>query len=364
MNAQSFFAALLIGCCALSSMAASQQNTRKTALAKTASTPGSAAGPAYARREDVMLAAADIAERRDLEVAWVRKVLGQAHYLPSVTKLIQPPPTGVPKNWQLYRSRFIEPVRIKAGVKFWQDNRRALARAESETGVPTEIIVGIVGVETIYGRQMGKIRVLDALATLAFDFPLKHPRAAQRSAFFKDELEQFLSLAWRTGLDPLTALGSYAGAMGMPQFMPSSWARYAVDFDGDGKIDLQRSDADTIGSVANYLKVFNWQVGLPTHYGVRFDADKLELEALLTNDVLPTLSVTQLIAKGALLDAQALTQPGLMALIELQNGDAPPSYFVGTENFYVITRYNWSAYYAMAVIELGQEVARAMKPID
>lgn len=362
MNVKSLSVALLIGCCSLACLAASSQKTRAEKPAKLSSNQSRATGPAYGQRDDVMQVAADIAERRDLNVDWVRGVLAQARYSPLVAKLIQPPAPGVAKNWQLYRSRFIEPVRIKAGVKFWQDNREVLARAESQTGVPAEIIVGIVGVETIYGRQLGKIRVLDALATLAFDFPPSHPRATQRSAFFRDELEQFLSLTQRTGVDPPTALGSYAGAMGMPQFMPSSWARYAIDFDADGKIDLQRSAADTIGSVANYLKTFNWQTGQPTHYPVRFDANKLELDALLTNDVLPSLSAAQLTAKGALLDAEALTHHGLMALVELQNGDAPPSYFVGTENFYVITRYNWSAYYAMAVIELGREVARAVKP--
>lgn len=362
MNAKFLSVALLLGCCTLTGFAATSQKIRTSTPAKAVSNRSSATGPAYALREDVMLAAADIAERRDLDADWVRGVLAQAHYSPLVARLIQPPAPGLTKNWLLYRSRFIEPVRVRAGVKFWQDNRDALLRAESETGVPAEIIVGIIGVETLYGRHMGNIRVLDALATLAFDFPARHPRAAQRSAFFKDELEQFLSLMRRAGADPLTALGSYAGAMGMPQFMPSSWARHAIDFDGDGKIDLQGSAADSIGSVANYLKTFKWQSGVATHYAVRFDTAKLELDTLLTNDVLPTLSVSQLRAKGALLGAEALAHQGLMALVELQNGAAPPSYFVGTENFYVVTRYNWSAYYAMAVIELGQAVAHAMKP--
>ena len=307
-----------------------------------------------------MLAADDLAARRDLDRAWVRRVLAQARYVPQVAKLIQPPPTGTPKNWRLYRSRFVEPIRIKAGVKFWQRNLETLAQAEKETGVPAEIIVGIIGVETIYGQQMGSFRVIDALATLAFDFPASHPRALERSAFFHAELEQFLSLTQRTGVDPLTPLGSYAGAMGMPQFMPSSWAKYAIDFDGDSKIDLFNSAADAIGSVANYLKAFDWKPGLPTHYPVRFDASKLDLDGLLASDILPTLSVTSLAAKGALLEGAALQHSGALALIELQMGDAPPSYAVGTENFYTITRYNWSSYYAMAVIELGQEVARAM----
>jgi membrane-bound lytic murein transglycosylase B len=315
------------------------------------------AGPAYAERADVMQAATDIAERRNLDTVWARQTVGQAHYLPQIARLIQPPPKGTVKNWQLYRSRFIDPVRINAGVKFWQDNRASLARAELNTGVPAEIIVGILGVETIYGAQMGNFRVIDALATLTFDFPASHPRARERSEFFKAELEQYLSLTQRTGVDPLALRGSYAGAMGMAQFMPSSWVKYAIDFDGDGKVDLFDSPADAIGSVANYFKAFNWQHGMPTHYPVSFDAAKLDLDTLLAPDILPTFSVASFMAKGAVLEGAALQHQGPLALIELQNGDAPPSYVAGTENFYAITRYNWSSYYALAVIELGQAVA-------
>jgi membrane-bound lytic murein transglycosylase B len=138
--------------------------------------------------------------------------------------------------------------------------------------------------------------------------------------------------------------------------------KYAVDFDGDSRIDLFNSPADVIGSVANYFKAFNWQRGMPTHYPVRFDASPLELEALLAPDILPSFSVASFVAKGALLEGAALEHAGPLALVELQNGDAPPSYVAGTENFYAITRYNWSSYYAMAVIELGQEVASALNP--
>ena len=325
--------------------------------------PTAAPGPSYARRKDAMQTADDIAARRDLNRKAVRRAIAQAHYIPQIAKLILPPTIGTPKNWQLYRSRFIEPIRVKAGVRFWQDNREALARAEQETGVPAEIIVGIIGVETIYGQQMGNYRVIDALATLAFDFPALHPRAIERSAFFKSELEQFLSLTQRTGVDPLSPRGSYAGAMGLPQFMPSSWVRFAVDFDGDSRIDLVNSPTDAIGSVANYFKAFNWQPGLPTHYAVSFDAGTLDLEGLLLPDILPTFSVASFMAKGAVLEGIALQHKGPLALVELQNGDGPPSYVAGTDNFYAITRYNWSSYYAMAVIELGQAVAAAMNPI-
>lgn len=302
----------------------------------------------------------DLAERRDLDREWVRQAIGQAQMVPRITRLMQPPAAGVAKNWRAYRSRFVEPLRIRAGVQFWQDNRAALERAEAEYGVPAAIIVGILGVETIYGQQMGNFRVLDALTTLAFDFPASHPRAEARSAYFKGELEQFLSLAHRTDTDPLAPLGSYAGALGLPQFMPTSQVRYAIDFDGDGTVDLVHSAADAIGSVANYFKAFHWQPGLPTHFPVTFDPARLDLDALLAPDILPTFSVVSFSAKGAVLQGDALRHTGQLALIELQNGDAAPSYVAGTDNFYAITRYNWSSYYAMAVIELGQAVAQEM----
>ncbi|HSI52564.1 MAG TPA: lytic murein transglycosylase B, partial [Ramlibacter sp.] len=269
-------------------------------------------------------------------------------------------PQGTAKNWRVYRSRFIDPIRIRAGVKFWQDNQAALERAEKEYGVPAEVVVGIVGVETIYGQQMGNFRVIDALATLAFNFPDAHPRAAERSAYFRGELEQFLVSQRQMKADPLKPLGSYAGAMGMPQFMPTSWAKWAVDFDGDGRIDLANSPADVIGSVANYFRSYGWQTGLPTHYPVAFDLEKLDKEALLAPDILPTFTVTSFTGKGAILEGAALEHKGPLALVELQNGDAEPQYVAGTENFYVITRYNWSSYYAMAVIELGREVREAL----
>ena len=183
---------------------------------------------------------------------------------------MMPPPAGTAKNWAAYRDRFVEPQRIAAGTRFWQDNAEWLQRAEERWGVPAQIIVGIVGVETFYGRITGNFRVLDVLATLSFDFPTGR---SDRSAFFRDELEAFLLLSRREGLDPTLPKGSFAGAMGLPQFMPSSINRYAVDFDGDGRIDLANSTADVIGSVANYLAAFGWQRGMPTQYEVAVPVD-------------------------------------------------------------------------------------------
>lgn len=323
--------------------------------------PGARAASApflYAQSEAAMAFATDLAQRRDLDPAWVRQQIGQAQRLPVVIRLMQPAPSGTPKNWAAYRARFIEPIRLRAGQQFWEANRDTLARAEAEYGVPASLIVGVIGVETLYGRHTGTHKVIDALSTLAFDFPASHPRAAVRSEFFRSELEQYLSLTERTGIDPQSLLGSYAGAMGWPQFLPSSWVKYAIDFDADGKVDLFHSTADVIGSVANYFKAFGWQTGVPTHYPVRFDPNqsKDDLAALLAPDILPSFDAEAFTARGAVLEGPALQHTGKLALVELENAGAPSSYVAGTENFYVVTRYNWSSYYALAVIELGQEI--------
>ena len=333
---------------------------KKKASASASQAQGQAQGPLYASRLDAMAFADDLASRRNLDPAWVRQAIGQSRFNPTVSRLMQPPTQAFVKNWRVYRSRFIDPVRIRAGVDFWQANLASLARAEAEYGVPPEIIVGIIGVETIYGRNTGSFRVMDSLATLAFDFPSSHPRAQERSEYFKGEIEQFLTLQSRRNADPFEARGSYAGAMGMPQFMPSSQLKHAVDFDGDGRIDLWNSPADVIGSVASYFKAYGWQSGMPTHYPVSFDTPRLDMDALMAPDILPTFGVASFTAKGAVLEGPALEHKGPLALVELLNGPDAASYVAGTENFYVITRYNWSSYYAMAVIELGREVAQAM----
>lgn len=338
---------------------AAPATTGKARAARTQAAP-QRRGPPYAEREEAMQWADEMAARRNLDPAWVRRMLGKAQNLAVVSRLMQPPPSTQPKNWRVYRSRFIDPVRIAAGVRFWQENRATLERAEQEFGVPAEIIVGIVGVETIYGQNMGDFRIIDALATLSFDFPGSHPRAAERTQYFRGELEQFLAFHRGARTDPLKPRGSYAGAWGMPQFMPTSVARWGIDYDGDKNIDFVNSTDDVIGSVANYFKGYGWNTGMPTHYPVAFDRARLDLEGLLAPDILPTFSVASFQAKGAVLEGAALEHKGPLALIELQNGGDPPTYVAGTENFYVITRYNWSSYYAMAVIELGREVREAL----
>jgi len=333
--------------------AIAQQTRRPRANASTTATD-----QPYLLRDDAMRFAEEVAERRSLDRSWTRDAIGQALFIRSIPKLMLPPPKGTAKNWAAYRSRFIDATRIRAGVRFWNTHAAALTRAQEQFGVPPEIIVGIIGVETIYGQNMGSFRVIDALATLTFDFPAQHPRAEARQAYFQSELETFLVLCRQTGMEPTAPLGSYAGAMGMPQFMPSSWTKYAIDFDRNGSIDLWGSPTDAIGSVASYFQGYGWRPGMATHYPVLL-LPEADMGALLAPDILPTFSADSFLANGAYIRGAAQKHPGPLALIELQNGPAEATYVAGTENFYVITRYNWSSYYAMAVIELGHEVMAA-----
>ncbi len=321
---------------------------------KTVAHKASTRGPAYGKTTEAIALADELAQQYKLPQTWVREQISKAQHLKSVPKMVLPPSVPTTKNWRAYRERFIESRRIEAGTQFWHNHESALTRAEQTYGVPAEMIVGIIGVETFYGQNMGNYRVLDALTTLTLNFPTAHPRAAERQAFFKSELGHFLAQAHSQG--NASATGSFAGAMGWPQFMPSSVAKFAVDFDGDGRIDLRNSPVDAIGSVANYFKAFGWQTGMPTHYPVGFDEARLDKPTLLAPDILPSFSVSNFTAKGAVLDEQAQKHTGPLALVELFNGDEPPSYVAGTENFYVVTRYNWSSYYALAVIELGEAI--------
>lgn len=308
----------------------------------------------YGRRADLMEFAAGLAIDENWELEPLRALLAQAQKLPSVQRLIMPAPTGTAKDWATYRARFVEPRRLQAGLRFWEQNADALARAEATYGVPAELIAGLIGVETFYGQITGGFRVLDALATLAFDFPSGR---SDRSAFFRTELAEFLKLTRREGLDPLAVKGSYAGALGWPQFMPGSWNRHAVDFDGDGRVDLIASPVDAIGSVANYLVQHGWQRGMTTHYGLAMPDDAAARAQLLAPDIKPSFTLAQLQALGAQPAEAAQAHAGPLAVIELQNGAAPATYWLGTENFYALTRYNWSSYYAMAVLDLGRTLA-------
>lgn len=319
------------------------------ALARSAAT---SAGPRYAGHVAIAEFAGEVGERRQLPARWLLGRLELARRSDAVRRLIMPAPPGVAKNWRAYRERFVEPERIGAGLAFWRSQEGWLAEVEARWGVPPEVVLGIVGVETFYGRVMGGFRVIDALATLSFDFP---GGRRDRSGFFRSELEEFFVWCAREGVDPVVPLGSYAGAMGLPQFMPSSINRFAVDLDGDGRTDLVRSGADVVGSVARYLADFGWKAGMPTHFVATPPAAAGDLEALRAKDIVPSFSAEQLRERGVGLGEDARRHQGLLAFVQLDNGsEAPPSHFAGTANFYAITRYNWSGCYAMAVIELAQ----------
>lgn len=298
--------------------------------------------------------------RADLEfnADWVEQILNQAQFNERVQRLMTPSTSSstTVRDWQEYRTRLVNQARIDAGVLFWLQNAQTLEAVQAQWGVPAEVIVGIIGIETFYGRNTGNIRVLDALATLAFDYPPTHPRADQRAAYFRQELIQFLRLCVENDLDPLTVRGSYAGAMGIPQFMPSSWMLYGQVYDKGGKANLLTSAPDAIASVANYLRAHGWKPGLPAWYSVALEASEAQKTVLLKPDILPTFDVAALERLGAQIAPEGKNHEGLLALVELKNGAREPQFILGSENFYAVTRYNQSSYYALAVLELGAEV--------
>ncbi|RRV06260.1 lytic murein transglycosylase B [Pseudomonas sp. v388] len=252
------------------------------------------------------------------------------------------------KQWKDYRPMFITDARIARGVDFWRQHEAALARAEQEYGVPAQIIVSIIGVETFFGRNTGNYRVMDALSTLGFDYP---PRAP----FFRKELREFLLLAREQQLDPLTLKGSYAGAMGLPQFMPSSFRAYAVDFDGDGHINIWTDPDDAIGSVASYFKRHGWVAG--EQVVSRASASGEQVDQGLSPGLDPVMSVGELRALGwASHDALPAGLPVTAFRLEGASGS---EYWMGLNNFYAITRYNRSVMYAMAVYQLSESLVQA-----
>ena len=315
-------------------------------------------GKAFGNSRAVKELSQEIALQQQLPLPWVQQQLAQARLLPQILQLVLPPVSVQQKNWNAYRARFLTECRIQAGVQFWREHALVLDQAHQRYGVEPRFIVGILGVETFFGQHKGQYKLLDALTTLSLNFPSSHSQAQERQAFFQNELGFFLKQQ-RAQPNRTPVLGSYAGASGWPQFMPSSIAKFAVDFDGDGRIDLFGSRADAIGSVANYLAAFHWKPGMPTHYAVQLDPQTLDLPALLQNDIVPSMSPLAMRERGAELDEAGQRHPGLLALIELPNGSAPTQYVAGTDNFYTVTRYNWSSFYAMSVIELGHEVQTA-----
>lgn len=306
--------------------------------------------------KDVSRFVDDMVQRNNFNRDDLNALFAKTRYVDSAIQLMKPAPVTKPKNWTAYRARFVEPVRINAGVAFWDEYGVALARAEAQYGVPIQIIVGIIGVETVYGRNTGNFRVMDAITTLAFDYP-NTPNRDARMAFFRGELENTLLFARESNIDPLSLRGSYAGAIGWPQFMPGSIREYAVDFDGDGKIDLRNSPVDAIGSVAHYLQVHGWQRGEPVAFPATVSPDNRQWEKFLNQGLEAKFTQEELQAAGV--SANGLPPGARFGLVDLQNGTGPTEYWLATPNFYAITHYNRSYFYAMSVAELGRAVAAA-----
>ena len=272
-----------------------------------------------------------------------RALLADARVLDSVLEAIQRPAERKP--WHEYREIFITGKRIARGADFWRDHADSLARASERFGVPPEIIVAIIGVESFYGTYRGRLRVLDSLATLGFRYP-------RRSSFFLSELEEFVLLSSEERLDPRSIKGSYAGAMGIPQFISSSYRRYAIDFDGDGVRDLIGSPEDAIGSIGNYLAMHGWRAGGAV--AVPAEVEGEEYRTVVEQGIKPHASLASIRAAGVGFSVEAdQEEQGALLEFETKNGH---EYWVGLTNFYVITRYNHSRLYALAVLQLAEGI--------
>jgi membrane-bound lytic murein transglycosylase B len=305
-------------------------------------TAGAAAAPGDFEQE-MQAIAREIAQKHGLEPQPIQALLSKAEFRPDILETIRRPYEAKP--WYEYRELFVTPSRTEQGVEFWRANEALLQRAQQQYGVPPEIIVAILGVETRYGRNLGGNRVLDALATLTFGYP-------ERSAFFRRQLEEFVLLLQEEHLASDQVKGSYAGAIGKPQFMPSSYRNFAVDFDGDGTRDLVDSTADAIGSVANYFQRHGWQAGGPVAVPAQVSGKGYRI--YVNWDMKPNVSVAELQQAGVT-SQQPLAPETETTLLQLDAGNAE-EHWLGFHNFYVITLYNNSMLYAMAVYQLSQEI--------
>lgn len=304
--------------------------------------PTTSFGGEYSERTERDEVLANVVEQ-GVDRTWAAALLDQAERKQSILDAISRPAEKT-KPWYDYRKIFLTDKRAREGVAFAQQNAETLAKVSDQTGVPASVITAIIGVETFYGRITGSYRVIDALATLAFDYP-------KRSPFFTRELQNFLVLAYETGKDPLALKGSYAGAMGYGQFMPSSYRAYAVDYDGDGVADIWTNADDAIASVANYFLRHGWQPGAPVIVPANYDGDSSEIFA---GGLKPEKTVGELAEEG--FAPRSATDISLVATPLRLEGSEGYEYWLCLENFYVITRYNHSAMYALSVWQLSQEI--------
>ena len=303
----------------------------------------------FAGRPEVQSFIRELVERHAFDAGELHAVFTRARREEAVLTAVQTQPEALARSWVDYRATFVNERLVRAGLAFWREHRSQLERARRTYGVPEEIIVAILGVETFYGRNTGRWRVIDALATLAFDY-------APRAPYFRGELENYLLFARETELDVFALKGSYAGAIGIPQFMPTSYLRYAVDFDGDGVSDLSGNAADAIGSVGNFLKQHGWRRGEPVQLGARVNGDSHG--AYADGNPLPRHTLEELTLAG-IESRGALPAGTRAALLELRSPERPSEYRLGLQNFYVLTRYNRAVFYAMAVSDLGEALRAA-----
>jgi membrane-bound lytic murein transglycosylase B len=304
-----------------------------------------------------------VSKNHQIPMADLRRAFEDTKAIPSIKKLVMPPPPGFQKNWKVYRSRFVEPRRLAAGQKFWTTHRSFIEKTEKETGIPAEIIVSIIGVETIYGRHMGGFSVRDSLSTLGFDYP-NAPNKTARETLFKNQLEDLILLCWAENRQAkpfktcLNQTGSYAGAIGLPQFMPGSIRRFAVDGDKDGKIDLRSSPEDAIASVANFLKVHGWVQDEPIYFEIEGNQSAQDTAARLADgEPKAKLQLGDLINQG-LLKQSSLPASTPSLIVDLpspgNNGGTDVRYVIGLRNFLAICDYNRSFFYAQSVAEFAE----------
>ncbi|MEK6662269.1 MAG: lytic murein transglycosylase B [Pseudomonadota bacterium] len=289
-----------------------------------------------------------LAESTQQDLAALEKIFSDVRLKPQIIRAMSRPAEAKP--WDQYRPLFVNGKRVLGGVTFWDDHAAALLRARKQFDVPESMIAAIIGVETVYGRNTGSYRVLDALTTLAVEYP-------PRSDYFRRELEQYLILAQEQAIDPLSVKGSYAGAMGIGQFMPSSYRKYGIDFDGDGHPDLWENTADAIGSVANYFKSFGWKTGEPVVAPVEVKGE--ETREFANTGWSARKSVEEWQRRGVVLqDSQWPQTEAMLVRLDTASG---PQFWLGFNNYYVITRYNRSLLYALAVWQLSQEIEAARR---
>lgn len=308
--------------------------------------PATGNAASFAARPEVQDFIREMQEKHGLVSAALTRAFAKTKSLPAVIKAISPPADPSIRSWLSYRARFVEQKRIALGLKFWKAHSNALAAARTRFGVPEEIIVAIIGIETLYGRNSGRFGTLAALATLAFDYPQP---GSPRAELFRHELEELLLLAREMRRNPLWFTGSYAGALGLPQFLPSSVRRYALDGDHDGRIDLAGSPADAIASVANFLSAHGWEENAPVAVAAKVEGEGFH--QLIGEGIAPQRTPAAMAAFGVEADA-APELPA--ALIDLATPNRETEFWLGYRNFYVLTRYNRSSFYAMAVYDLAQ----------